>query len=178
MEQIIIVDEDDNFIGEEDKEKCHEGGGILHRAFLAMVFNKKGEILLARRSAGKKLWPDYWDGTVASHLFKFENYEQASRRRLYEEIGLIAVNVKYLLKFRYQARYQDIGSENEICAVLSVEAESNMIFPNREEISETEFLHPDKIISRWSGNSQMYTPWLMLALEKMYSLNYFQVVQG
>ncbi len=36
MEQIVIVDENDNYIGEEEKEKCHDGSGILHRGFLAM----------------------------------------------------------------------------------------------------------------------------------------------
>jgi hypothetical protein len=80
--QIIVVDEDDNVIGEEDKEKCHDGDGILHRAFLAMVFNRAGELLLTRRSMSKKLWPQYWDGTVASHTVRGEDYEQASRRRL------------------------------------------------------------------------------------------------
>lgn len=39
MEHIVIIDEKDNCIGEEEKEKCHDGNGILHRGFLAMVFN-------------------------------------------------------------------------------------------------------------------------------------------
>jgi len=55
MEHIIIIDEDDNYIGEEDKEKCHDGNGILHRGFLAMVFNNAGELLLAQRSGGSDL---------------------------------------------------------------------------------------------------------------------------
>ena len=41
MQQIVIVDEDDNLIGEEEKEKCHDGNGILHRGFLVMIFNKR-----------------------------------------------------------------------------------------------------------------------------------------
>jgi len=42
LEQIIIVDENDNCLGLEEKGKCHEGDGILHRAFLAMVSTIKG----------------------------------------------------------------------------------------------------------------------------------------
>jgi len=137
MEHIVIVDEDDNLVGEEEKGKCHEGNGILHRAILVMVFNRKRELLLARRSKKKRLWPGFWDGTVASHVFKEENYEQASKRRLSQEIGLITDNIEYLFKFRYKAGYKNIGAENEICAVIAVNnTDGAKLSPNHNEVSE------------------------------------------
>ena len=50
-EYISIVDENDNIIGTEEKMKCHDGGGILHRAFTLMVINSKGEFLLTKRAS-------------------------------------------------------------------------------------------------------------------------------
>ena len=100
MGNIVIVDEHDDLIGEEERDKCHEGDGILHRGFLVMVFNNMGELLLTRRSEQKRLWPGFWDGTVASHVLRGESYVEASKRRLVEEIGLAEDKVDYLFKFR------------------------------------------------------------------------------
>ena len=168
MEQIVIVDENDNYIGEEEKEKCHDGGGILHRGFLAMVFNRDGELFLTRRSRKKRLWPGFWDGTVASHLNKGEDYEQASKRRLRQEIGLATDQVQYLLKFHYRVGYRDIGAENEICAITEVRGiEPGWISPDPYEISEIRTIAPGLLIDEIAGNRDIYTPWLIIAVERM-----------
>jgi isopentenyl-diphosphate delta-isomerase len=168
MQQIVIVDENDNFIGEEEKEKCHDGSGILHRGFLVMIFNNKGELLLARRSKKKRLWPGFWDGTIASHVVKGEDYVQASKRRLAEEIGLININVKYLFKFRYFVRYKNIGAENEICGVIMVNGiDTGRIFPDSNEISDIKFISTQVLIEDFKKNGNEYTPWLILAMNHM-----------
>ncbi len=167
-ERIVIVDENDNAIGEEDKEKCHNGAGILHRAFLAMVFNKSGELLLTRRSNRKKLWPGYWDGTVASHLFKGEDYEQASKRRLTEEIGLTAAIVKYAFKFQYKIGYKNVGTEHEICAVTIVRGVNfDSIKPNSDEISEIMPVDPGLLRKEFGRRKDHYAPWFVLAIDHL-----------
>jgi len=168
MERIVIVDENDNFVGEEEKEKCHDGDGILHRAFLAMVFNSSGELVLARRSAMKRLWPGFWDGTVASHVFRGEDYEQASRRRLLQEVGLMTPEARYLFKFHYSVKYGEVGAENEICAVTVVEGvESEVILPDDHEISDIQCITPGKLMDDLTKDGKRYTPWLRLAMEHM-----------
>jgi isopentenyl-diphosphate delta-isomerase len=57
MEKIVVVDENDRFLGLQDKLKCHLSKGILHRAFSVFVFNQKGQPLLQQRSKNKFLWP-------------------------------------------------------------------------------------------------------------------------
>jgi len=42
-EYLLVINEKENILGEEEKEKCHLGQGILHLAFLVMVFNQQGE---------------------------------------------------------------------------------------------------------------------------------------
>ncbi len=166
MERIVVVDEDDNVIGEEDKEKCHDGNGILHRAFLSIVVDGAGKVLLTRRSGAKRLWPGYWDGTVASHTLWGEDYEQASRRRLKQEIGLAVDDIRYLFKFRYQVRYKDIGSENEICAVtLASCVTDEMIYPDSREISEIRTAGLDELMSDIRTREDDFTPWFILALQ-------------
>ncbi len=168
MEQIVIVDEEDNYIGEEDKEKCHDGDGILHRGFLAMVFNRRGELFLTRRSARKRLWPGFWDGTVASHVRTGEDYEQASKRRLKQEIGLATDQVRYLFKFCYRAGYKGVGAEHEICAVTAVTGiDGGSIIPDGDEISEVRTISPARLIRETRDKRGAYTPWLAIAVERM-----------
>jgi isopentenyl-diphosphate delta-isomerase len=171
MEKIVIVDENDNFIGEEEKEKCHDGSGILHRAFLAMVFNGAGELLLTKRSDKKRLWPGFWDGTVASHVFGGEDYERASKRRLAQEIGLMTDAVRYLFKFQYKAQYQDKGTEHEICAVtLAHDIDFDRVLCDTNEISGVKAAGMRQLLDDIEVNGDKYTPWFILALGHMNKL--------
>jgi isopentenyl-diphosphate delta-isomerase len=173
MEQIVIVDEEDNYLGEEEKEKCHDGNGILHRAFLAMVFNRRGELLLTRRSSKKRLWPGFWDGSVASHVWKGEDYEGASKRRLRREIGLATDSVRYMFKFHYRIGYKDLGAENEICAVTTVTGiDQSIISPDPEEISEIKVVPPKPFLREIRSKRDLYTPWLAIAAECMAERGY------
>jgi isopentenyl-diphosphate delta-isomerase len=168
MERIVIVDRNDNPIGEENKDKCHDGNGILHRGFLAMVLSGEGELLLARRSGSKRLWPGFWDGTVASHLAPGEDYITASKRRLLEELGLSTDNTKYLFKFQYHAKYKDVGAENEICAVTLVRGiDTGTIFPNGAEIASVRTMTRQALTEDIIKNPGGYTPWLIFALERI-----------
>lgn len=167
-ELIVTVDENDNVTGTEEKGKCHEGDGILHRAFLAMVFDASGKLVLARRSEKKRLWPGFWDGTVASHLFSGEDYAGASKRRLSEEIGLKAPSVKYLFKFRYRVSYKDIGTEHEICAVTALYGvDAGRLQPEGAEISDIRLIGPDELAKEIKSNGDAFAPWFVLAVERM-----------
>jgi len=95
---VILVDGEGRTLGVGDKTACHRGGGVLHAAFLVMIFNDKGQLLLTRRSAQKTLWPGYWDGTIASHYRHDEPRLSRVRSRISEEsacaaIGLISYSI-------------------------------------------------------------------------------------
>ena len=163
-EYVILVDENDNPIGKEDKVKCHLPNGKLHRAFTALIFNGEGKLLLTKRSEGKMLWPNEWDGTVASHPRESETYVSSAERRMPEEIG-IACKMNYVNKFEYHVPYKDIGSENEICGTLigTIDSfdESSMI---KDEISEIKWINPDELKNELEQNRDAYCPWMVIAL--------------
>jgi len=48
-EKLILVDENDNILGYENKAIVHGGDGILHRAFSLFIFNDKKELLIQKR---------------------------------------------------------------------------------------------------------------------------------
>ena len=167
---LCLVDEKGQFLGEEEKEACHAGDGLLHSAFLVMIFNEKNELMIARRSAQKKLWPGYWDGTVASHYFKDKPPHETAIRRLQDEIGVDSESLEYLFKFRYQAKYNEVGSENEICDVYMVkDINAEDLSINLSEISEYRFVPVPDIRKDISGNLHQYAPWFLIALEMFLS---------
>ena len=163
-EYVILVDENDNPIGKEEKVKCHLPNGKLHRAFTALIFNNEGKLLLTKRSEGKMLWPNDWDGTVASHPRESETYASSAERRMPEEIG-ISCKMNYVNRFEYHVPYKDIGSENEICGTLigTIDSfdESSMI---KDEISEIKWINPAELKNELEHNRDVYCPWMVIAL--------------
>jgi len=163
-EYVILVDQDDNPIGKEEKVKCHLPNGKLHRAFTALIFNGEGKLLLTKRSEGKMLWPNDWDGTVASHPRESETYVSSAERRMPEEIGVVC-KMNYVNKFEYHIPYKNVGSENEICGTLigTVDSfdESSMI---KDEISEIKWIDPNELKNELEQNRDTYCPWMVIAL--------------
>ena len=163
-EYVILVDQNDNPIGKEEKVKCHLPNGKLHRAFSALIFNGEGKLLLTKRSESKMLWPNDWDGTVASHPRESETYVSSAERRMPEEIG-IGCKVSYVNKFEYHVPYKDIGSENEICGTLIGMIDS---FDNsrliKDEISDIKWINPDELKNELEQNRDAYCPWMAIAL--------------
>ena len=163
-ENVILVDENDNKIGLEDKVKCHLPNGKLHRAFTALLFDKNGRLVLTKRSSGKMLWPGDWDGTFASHPRETETYISSAVRRMPEELG-IQCEMDYLMKFEYHVPYKNVGSENEICGTLIGTADALTNFKVvDEEISEIKALSADELKQDLEKNPQIYCPWTLVAL--------------
>lgn len=158
-ENLILVDGDDRPVGSAEKVTCHADGGMLHRAFTAVLFDESGRLLLTRRSPAKMLWPGKWDGTVASHPREGESFVSAAERRLPEELG-VSCTLEYLFKFEYHVRDGRRGSENEVCGALigTIGATPD---PDPAEIAQTRFAGPDDIRA---PDAMEYCPWMLLAL--------------
>jgi isopentenyl-diphosphate delta-isomerase len=160
-ESLILVDEADRGVGHLSKQRCHEGQGILHRAFSLFVFNGAGELLIQQRSAAKRLWPHYWSNSCCSHPRSDEPMERATGRRLHEELGL-ACPLRFLFKFQYQAQFDATGAENELCSVF-IGRSSDSVKINEDEIQAIRWVRPERFESELSGSEAgRFTPWLKL----------------
>lgn len=159
-ENLILVDGNDHELGGMSKFDCHQGDGILHRAFSIFIFNSVGELLLQQRSSVKPLWPLYWSNTCCSHPRTGESMEIATARRLQEEIG-ISCPMQYLYKFEYQANYKDVGAECEICSVF-VGQSDGPFNPNMEELAALRFIGIDELSAELEKDTGEYTPWFKM----------------
>ena len=164
-EFVILVDENDNPIGTEEKVKCHLPDGKLHREFTVLLFDKDGNLVLTKRAKEKMLWPGDWDGTFASHPRESETYVSSGERRMPEELG-IEGKLDYLYKFEYHVPYIDVGSENEICGTLIGIIDKGSEPKEIEgEIDEIKWISAKELLLELKINPQIYCPWMLIALE-------------
>lgn len=159
-ENLILVDEDDVETGHLSKAKCHDGDGILHRAFSVFLFDQQGRLLLQQRARSKRLWPGYWSNTCCSHPRHGESMAVATRRRLQDELNIIATT-EYVYRFRYQAHYLDLGSEHELCHVYVGRIES-AVAPNDHEIDAIRYLSIAGVDRELELSEDEFTPWFKM----------------
>jgi len=139
MELFDIVNEDDQVIGQASRSECHGDPALIHRVAHVHVFNRRGELLLQKRSQQKDIQPGKWDTSVGGHLDRGETYLHAARREMAEELGLTGVPLTFLYASKIR---NEVESEN-IATYLAV-AEGPFRF-SREEIDKVRFWPADEI---------------------------------
>ena len=161
--KVVIVTEDDRVVDVQDRLQAHLGQGMLHRAFMVLIFNRKGELLIQKRGQGKMLWPLHWENSCSSHPSEDEGQEEAGQRRVREELGFTC-SLRAIGTVRYQATYKDVGAENEVCAVL-VGRYDGPVVPDCDEVADWKWISPEELRQDIADNPAEYAPWLALGLE-------------
>lgn len=88
MDYLDVLDEHGDYTGRvEARDVCHKEG-LWHRAVVLFLINSKNEVLLQKRSASKKLWPNMWDVTAGGHVLAGEFGFEAATREMKEELGI------------------------------------------------------------------------------------------
>jgi isopentenyl-diphosphate delta-isomerase len=159
-EQLILVDANDRETGFLSKAECHDGAGLLHRAFSVFLFNANGELLLQQRSASKRLWPGYWSNSCCSHPRRGESMSLATGRRLRDELN-IGTTLEYVFKFSYHAEFGALGSEHELCHVYLGRIDTP-VTANEHEIADVRFVAADRLALEFEQTPELFTPWLVL----------------
>lgn len=164
-EPLILVDAEDRVVGRLDKAACHDGPGVLHRAFSLFVFNRDGDLLLQQRAVGKRLWPSYWSNSCCSHPRAGEDMATAVGRRLQQEVGLHA-ELRFVYKFEYVARYCDQGTEHELCWVYVGRTDDQPVI-NTTEIQNWRWASPASLSTQIDRGEERFTPWLKLEWQRL-----------
>jgi isopentenyl-diphosphate Delta-isomerase len=166
-EQLILVDAADREVGYLAKSACHDGTGILHRAFSLLIFNAEGELLLQQRAAAKRLWPLYWSNSCCSHPRRAESLEAAVKRRLHEELGM-SCPLQYLFKFQYQAQFEDEGGEQELCSVY-IGRSTEAVRSDPQEIHAWRWVSPEALQAELAQTGvERFTPWFRMEWERIW----------
>ena len=184
MEKVILVNEQDQAIGLEEKIKAHELA-LLHRAFSVFVYRVKNgvtEILLQQRHPDKYHCGGLWTNTCCSHpLATDQEMEQeqemgvrrAAQRRLEHELGVPAAqastdNIQFVTRILYEAGSSDQWGEHELDYILMLrqqEGEPLSVAANPDEVQATEWVsrnHLNDFLRDLESRNVGITPWFKL----------------
>lgn len=74
---------------------------LRHRCTFVVVRSTSGEVLIHRRSDHKDLWPGRWDLSCGGVVGSGESWDAAAARELAEELGIVGVELRELLRGTY-----------------------------------------------------------------------------
>lgn len=84
---VDAVDQRDRPTGQVERGRVFEVGANF-RTVHVLVFDEAGRLLLQQLGTAQRRHPLRWGSSVAGYLHAGESYEQAARRRTYEELGI------------------------------------------------------------------------------------------
>lgn len=165
QESLILVDQFGHRTGVANRDVCHQGKGIRHRAFVIFLRASDGRFLVQKR-AGSKLGGNCWDVSATSHVRADESYEAAINRCLAHELGIIKpFRPQYQLAYSYRHRLGN-SAENEHCSLFLVNYDGQ-VKANIQEMDEILWVTFSDLRAWYEQDKQQFTQWFAEAFSRM-----------
>lgn len=164
-DMLILVDGLDREIGSATKLGAHVEGA-LHRAF-SVVLVRDGqdglELLLAKRSLLKYHSGGLWANSCCSHPRAGEGVVEAAYRRVPEELGCEALELRDVCAFLYRAEFDNGLVEHEFDHVVVGRCAGD-VSPNPAEASEARWVGFDELAAELAHEPRKFSVWAPIAL--------------
>ncbi|MET0480735.1 MAG: isopentenyl-diphosphate Delta-isomerase [Mycetocola sp.] len=166
-ERVVLLDASGTPVGSDLKSTVHTEDTPLHLAFSCHVVNAAGEVLVTRRSLGKKTWPGVWTNSFCGHPGPDEASADSVVRRAAHELGLDLHTLDLVLPdFRYRAVDASGIVENEICPVYVARVDTEPA-PNPHEVMDVAWVDPLALGEAVARTPWAFSPWLVLQAEQL-----------
>lgn len=154
-EKFDVLNELGEFTGKVvTRDECHEKG-LWHRAVYAFIIDKDLNVLLQKRGADKKLWPNKWDVTIGGHVLSGEFGRQALIRECKEELGIDITDdeIKYIVSTT--SVYNKNGYINnhfDECYIITKDINLKDLILQKEEVCDAKYFPKNEILERINNN--------------------------
>ena len=138
-EILEVVDEKGDVLKLAKRSEIHSDPSLMHRVVHVLVSDKKGRLLLQKRSRNKDVVPGKWDTSVGGHVNPAEDILDAAKREMKEELGISDCRLEYLYTYLFTNHI-----ESELVSTFSCIYNGQFFF-NKDEIDEIAFWDIKKI---------------------------------
>ncbi|MFA7233143.1 MAG: 16S rRNA (adenine(1518)-N(6)/adenine(1519)-N(6))-dimethyltransferase RsmA [Terrimicrobiaceae bacterium] len=152
-----VVDENDRVLRPEPREVVHVNN-LPHRAVHVLIFNSQGDLLLQKRSIWKDRNPGCWDSSAAGHVDSGENYLEAARRELHEELGIEAPRLEAIGKLT------PCGQTGWEFIEVFRGVHDGPFLPAPLEVETVAFFRKEDVLAWTAGSPQDFSPVFLLCL--------------
>ena len=159
-DMLILVDARNREIGAATKRQAHVEG-LLHRAFSVVLVRDRAEgpqILLAKRALCKYHSGGLWANSCCSHPRVGEATIDAAYRRVREELGCTALDLRELRAFAYRAEFDNGLCEYEYDHVIVGRCEGEIV-PDPTEASDVRWIGFDALAAELVDAPQTFAAW-------------------
>jgi len=137
-------DQSDKPVGKASLQEIYDKG-LWHRVVIIAVYDPAGNILLQRRGAKVATNPNRWDISAAGHVDAGENYYEAAKRELGEELGIKNVELSEVAHYQSKAII-DGYKLKRLLKIFRVVVSADTVFAiDHEEVTEVRWISPDKL---------------------------------
>lgn len=169
-DQVVLVTESGEPTGLAEKLAAHQQG-LLHLAFSVMIYRETPagrEYLLQQRALGKYHSGGLWTNTCCSHPMQGEPVDVAARRRLNEELGIVApLDLKLGDRFCYRAELENGLTEHELDQVIVSCVDDVDLVPDPEEVMNWRWWTEREIGEALREKPEQFTAWFRQVLDKV-----------
>ena len=157
-ELVTIVDRDNNIAGSATRRRMR-AERLPHRCSYILVFNRRGELYVQKRTMIKDIYPGYWDPAAGGVMQVGESYEESAAREVGEELGVRGVELRPLF---------DMWFEDERSAVWGRAFTCVYAGPLELQAEEVEFVVPmtPSAVLRRAATGEQFTPDGLLVVER------------
>jgi isopentenyl-diphosphate delta-isomerase type 1 len=169
--EITLVTPNDHAVGICPKIYAHQHG-LLHRAFSIFIHKKVEQqifVLLQKRHPSKYHSGNLWTNTCCSHPRPYETLEEATNRRLQQEMGIQTLLI-HQGSFVYRHQFSNGLIEHELDHVWTGEYQEKKekIEYDPQEICEIRWASLEQIHQELIHTSYSFTPWFRQAFSVAY----------
>jgi len=144
VESLDITDDKDNVVGKRPRSEIELGKFRNVRVVVGFLVNSNGELWIPRRASHKKIFPSCLDMSVGGYVLSGEDYDDAFKRELKEELNIDSNTVRYTKLGKLSPYETHVSSFTTIYIVYANETPMY----NRNDFSEGSWMKPEDLIEK------------------------------
>jgi len=150
--RIPIVNEQDEVMVYKERERTTRED--IRRIVSLIVFNEKGEVLIAKRQSNKTIDPDKWGPSVAGTVDEGESYDSTITKEGEEELGLKDIKPIFFKKYFYETQ-----NARRFCSVyyITINSKERKFLLQTDEVAEIKWISIKDLTEWVNKNPEDFT---------------------